>query len=88
MRTTRVKRIVAILVVLACASYLVLNIVDAVRLWLAYRSCDGSCLFYAAPVGPLWVVAVLWALSLLVAAAIGIWLVRRLMRRSPVQVDT
>ena len=87
MRTTRVRRIVAILVVLACASYLVLNIVDGVRFWLAYRSCDPGCHF-AVFVGPFWIVPVLWALSLVAAAAIGIWLARRLVHRPPAPVDT
>ena len=83
MRSARLKRIVAIVVVLGCASYVVLNSVDGVRLWLAYRSCKGSCVFYAASVGPSWIVASLWVLSLLAAAAIGIWLTRRLIRRPP-----
>jgi hypothetical protein len=83
-RTPRVKRSVAFLAVLACVAYLILNIVDAVRLWLAYRSCDGSCVFYAASVGPFWIVAILWSASLLLAAALGIWLTRRLLRQPAV----
>lgn len=87
MRSTRVRRIVAILVVLAYASYLVLNVVDGVHFWLAYRTCDSSCSF-AVYVGPFWIVPILWALSLLAAAAIGMWLTRRLMRRSAAIADT
>jgi uncharacterized protein YneF (UPF0154 family) len=86
-RATRVRRIVAILVVLGCVSYLVLNVVDGVRFWLAYRLCDSSCSF-AVYVGPLWIVPILWVLSLLAAAAIGIRLTTRLMRRSPATADT
>ena len=82
MRTTRVRRIVAILVVLGCVSYLVLNVVDGVRFWLAYRSCDSSCSF-AVYDGPIWIVPIVWLLSLLAAAAIGLWLTRRLISRSP-----
>ncbi len=86
MKTTRVRWIVAILVVLACAAYLVLNIVDGVRFWLAYRSCDSGC-FFAVYVGPFWIVPILWVFSLLAAVAIGISLIRRLMRRSPATAD-
>jgi hypothetical protein len=78
----------AILVVLACAAYLILNIVDAIRLWLAYRSCAGGCAFYAVSVGPMWVVVALWVLSLLGAVAVGAWLTRRLVRRSPAAADS
>ena len=79
---TGVRRRIAILLAIVCASYLVLNVVDGVHFWLAYRTCDSSCSF-AVYVGPFWIVPILWALSLLAAAAIGVWPTRRLIRRSP-----
>ena len=84
---TGVRRRIAILLVIACAAYLLLNIIDVVRLWLAYRSCESECVFgYRG--GPWIVIAILWVLSLLAAAAIGIWLTGRLMRRLPATGDT
>ena len=50
------------MVVLACAAYLVLNVVDVIRLWLAYHSCDSNCGF--AYGGSLWIVGAFWVVSL------------------------
>lgn len=69
MRTNRVRRNIAILVVLGCAAYLILNIVDLIRFWLAYHSCDSNCGF--AYGGSLWIFAAFWVVSLVAAAAIG-----------------
>ena len=84
MTTPRVRRTTAILIVLACAAYLVLNVVDVIRLWLAYRACDSNCVFVTVELGPTWILPILWGLSLLAAATIGIWLTLRLRRPTPV----